>query len=112
MRKPTVTTLVRLAAIAVLSGMAGTSVANEESVTFVESVRCTGNVCEAQRRTIPVLETVRATDVGEFCVEYTRKLTGFKSYVTSDPSVRIKVPQYDQGEKRYYRCNRDKVASR
>lgn len=101
MRIPTLTAL---AAIAALSGIAGTSVANEDRVTFVETVRCNGNVCEAQRRTIPVLETVRAPDVGDFCVEYTRKLTGFKSYATLDPAVRIKVPQYEESQKRYFRC--------
>ena len=116
MRKPSsvspVGTLVRLAAIAALSGMAGTSVANEEKVTFVESVRCSLTVCDVQSRTIPVLETVRAPDIGDFCVEYTRKLTGFKSYASADPSIRIKVPQYEDSGKRYFRCAKDKVASR
>ena len=104
----------RLIAIAALSGLAGTSGANEGSVTFVESVRCSNiSVCDVQSRTVPIFETVRAPDVGDFCVEYTRKLTGFKTYVSQDPATKIKVPQYEHSEKRYFRCNRgDKVASR
>ena len=119
MRKSTtspVTAFARLVAIAALSGLAGTSVANanEGSVTFVESVRCSNiSVCDVQSRTVPVFEIVRAQDVGDFCVEYTRKLTGFKTYASLDPATKIKVPQYEHGEKRYFRCNRgDKVASR
>ena len=109
-----VAALARLFAIAALSGMAGTSVANEGTVTFVESVRCTNiTVCDVQSRTIPILETVRAPDVGDYCVEYTRKLTGFRTYASQDPATKIKVPQYEHGEKRYFRCAKaDKLASR
>jgi hypothetical protein len=114
MSKPNfrISALARLAAVAALSGLAGTSVANEESVTFVESVKCTLMVCEAQKKTVPVVEIVRAPDYGDFCVEFTRKLTGFQNYASSDPSIRISVPQYQDSPKRYYRCARgDKVAS-
>jgi hypothetical protein len=99
-----VSTLTALAAMAALSGIAGTSVASQQTVTFVETVRSSATVCEAQRKTIPVLETVRAPDAGDLCVEYTRTLTGFKSHATLDPAIRIKVPLYEQSEKRYVSC--------
>ena len=103
---PVTAALLRLAAIAALSGVAGTSVADADRVTFVETVRCNAGVCEAQRKTIPMVETVRARDNGsaDFCVEYTRKLTGFKTYPSLDPAVSIQIPQFEESEKRYFRC--------
>ena len=98
--------VLRWAAIALLSGTAATSLANEEQVTFVENVRCNAGVCEAQRRTIPVVQTVRAKDKdsADFCVEYTRRLTGFQSFPSVDAAISIQLPQYEESEKRYFRC--------
>ena len=105
---PVATTLLQLAAIAALSGITGTSIANEDRVTFVETVRCSAGVCDVQRKTVPVVETMRARDTStaDFCVEYTRRLTGFKTYASLDPAVSIQIPQYEDSEKRYFRCGR------
>jgi hypothetical protein len=110
MRMPTYTDLApvvaRLAALAALTAIAGPSFADGDSVTFVENVRCKAGVCEAQRKTVPVVETVRAKDAGsaDFCVEFTRRLTGFKTFPSLDPAVQIQIPQFEEGEKRYFRC--------
>jgi hypothetical protein len=105
--------LLRWAAIALLSGTAGTSLANGEQVTFVETVRCNAGVCEAQHKTVLVLETVRAKDkdTAGFCVEYTRRLTGFKSFPSADTAISIQLPQYEESEKRYFRCAAASLAS-
>ena len=116
MRFPTrFSTLAALAAVATLSGMTGTSFANEEHVTFSETIRCSLGVCAMQRKTIPVLETVRARDPGsaDSCVEYTRRLTGFKSYAYFEPSSgAVQIPQFEESEKRYFRCAPALVSAR
>src|SRR5258706_250319 len=106
MRLPTLTALTALAA---LSGMTGTSLANEEHVTFVESVRCIVGVCAVQKKTIPVLETVRTRSAGspDLCVEYTKRLTGFKGVASLETAVSTRTPQFEESEKRYFRCAPD-----
>ena len=110
MRKPSRTavtiTLLRFAAVAALSGAAGTGIANEERVSYVEAVRCNAGGCEAQHKTIAAFEVVRARDAftADFCVEHTRRLTGFKTVPSIDPAVPIQVPQIVESERRYFRC--------
>jgi hypothetical protein len=79
----------------------------------VDNVQCNAGVCEAQRKTIPVLETVRERDTKTtgFCVEYTRRLTGFKSFPSADTAISIQLPQYEESEKRYFRCAAASLAS-
>lgn len=110
MRIPTLTAL---AAIAALSGISGTSIANEDRVTFVENVRCSAGVCEVQHKTIPVVEKVRVKDTvtADFCVEYTRRLTGFQTFPSLDPAVAIQVPQYEESDKRSFRCGSNSLVS-
>jgi hypothetical protein len=118
MRKATRTVLIatalRVAATAILSGVAGTGIADPDRVTFVENVRCNAGACQVQHKTIPVNETVRAKDAdsADFCVEYTRRLTGFKTFPSLDPAIAIQLPQFQEGEKRYFRCAPALVSAR
>jgi len=103
--------VLRLTVMAALSGTAGTGMANEENVTFVEAVQCAAGACSTQRRTVPTRQIVRAPDVGDYCVEYTRTLTGFTAFPSVDPAVAIQIPRFQEGERRYFRCAREVAAA-
>jgi hypothetical protein len=74
-------------------------------------VQCAAGVCSAQSRTVPTREIVRAPDVGDYCVEYTRTLTGFTVFPSVDPAVSVQIPRFQEGERRYFRCAREAVAA-
>ena len=98
-----------IAAVAALTGTATTAGAAGEYVTYVETVRCQSGVCEAQRKTVPLLEIVRQPDGPNFCLELTKRLTGFQTVPSLDPEVPIQIPQFEES-KRSFRCNQDALA--
>lgn len=103
---PIAAALMWLTGVTALAGVAGSAAANEDRVTFVEFVLCDSGVCEPRRKTVPVVEVVRERDEAIFCREYTRRLTGFKSFPSLDPAVPIQVPQFEESARRYFRCDR------
>jgi len=103
------TRLLWVAGIVGVVSMTGSAGANDE-VTYVETVRCQAGVCEPLHKTVPMVQVVRQPDGANFCIEFTRRLTGFKSVPSIDPAVQIQIPQFEESGRHYVRCGQDAVA--
>jgi len=103
---------IALAVFVGASALAATSVRAADSVTYVESVDCVAGVCEARHKTEPLVRTMRERHPGGMCTEFTRRIAGLKKVPTIDPNRSIELPQYQDSQTRYVRCDQNGASGR